>query len=77
MSAGKSGQGGAKNATILKITGAAGLYKKSMIIQNTANLQWSANDPANAEVRDEFRLNTFPLANHAPPKPTPPAMPAK
>jgi hypothetical protein len=29
-------------------------------IQNAADPEWSAGDPANAGMRDEFRLNSFP-----------------
>jgi hypothetical protein len=49
------------------------------LIQNAADLQWPATDPANAGVRDEFRLNTFPPAstsgNGTPPPTPPPATP--
>jgi len=44
-----------------------------LTIQNAADLEFPAINPANAAVRDEFRLNTFPPDNHAPPAPpTPP-----
>jgi hypothetical protein len=48
--------------------------------QNAADLEWPASDPANAGVRDEFRLNTFQPSGggSTPPAPTPPpAAPAK
>ena len=74
----QTGQGGAKDATTLKDTDAADLYERLLTIQNAANLQWPATNPAHAGIRDEFCLNTFPPDNHAPPaSPTPPTPPAK
>jgi hypothetical protein len=72
-------QGGAKDATTLKNTDAADLYERLLTIQNAADLQWPAINPANAGVRDEFRLNTFPPSNGANPTPPPttPHTPAK
>jgi hypothetical protein len=48
--------------------------ERLLTLQNAADLQFSADDPANAGVRDEFQLNTFPSrsANGAP---TPPPAP--
>jgi hypothetical protein len=43
--------------------------------QNTRGLEFPATDPANAAERDEFRLNTFPPDNHAPPAPPTPPQP--
>ena len=42
----------------------------------SADLQWPATDPANAGVRDEFRLNTFSPTSGpgSTPPPTPPAV---
>ncbi len=77
----QSGKSDAKDATALKNTEAADLYERLLTIQNAAELQWPATDPANAGVRDEFRLSTFPPDNHAappaPPTPPPPTPPAK
>jgi hypothetical protein len=65
----------AKDSTIQKDTDAATLYENLLTIQNAADLQWPATDPANAGVRDEFRLGIFPPdhgGNHAPaPAPAP------
>jgi hypothetical protein len=52
--------------------------ERLLTLQNAADLQFSADDPANAGVRYEFQLNTLPPrnANGAPtplPAPTPPA----
>lgn len=71
--------GGAKDTTLQKNTDAATLYETILTLQNAADLQWPASDPANAGVRDEFLLGIFPPdhgGNHtpppAPPQPTPP-----
>ncbi len=77
----QTAKGGAKDATATKNTDAADLYDQLLTIQNAADLQWPAIDPANAGVRDEFRLNTFPPAStggNGTPPPTPsPATPGK
>jgi len=43
-------------------------------IQNAADLEWPATDPANVGVRGEFLLGYFPVSryggNHTPPKTT-------
>jgi hypothetical protein len=70
--------GGAKDTTTTKNTDAATLYENALTIQNAADLEWSAIDPANAGVRGEFLLGTFPPdhgGNHTLPAP-PPAAPA-
>ena len=72
---------GAKDTTTQKNTDAATLYEFILTIQNAADLEWPASDPANAAVRGEFLLGIFPPdhgGNHAPtPAPTPAATPAK
>ena len=72
----QSGKGGAKQATAAKDSDALALYEHLLTIQNAANLQFPAIDPANVGVRDEFRLNTFPPANHTPATPAPTPAPA-
>ena len=70
---------GAKDTTTQKNADAATLYENILTIQNAADLEWPAADPANAGVRGEFLLGIFPPdhgGNHTPP-PTPPATPAK
>ena len=66
---------GAKDTTTQKNADAATLYENILTIQNAADLQWPAADPANAGVRGEFLLGIFPPdhgGNHAPsPAPTP------
>jgi hypothetical protein len=71
----QSAQGDAKDSTTTKNTDAATLYENLLTIQNAADLQWPATNPANAGLRDQFRLNTFPPASNsgnATPPPTPP-----
>jgi hypothetical protein len=71
--------GGAKDTTTTKNTDAATLYENVLTIQNAADLEWPATDPANSGVRGEFLLGIFPPdhgGNHTVP-PTPPAAPAK
>jgi hypothetical protein len=62
MPAHQTAKGGAKDSTTTKNTDATTLYENLLAIQNAADLQWPATDPANAGVRDEFRLDTFPPA---------------
>ncbi len=71
---------GAKDTTTQKNADAATLYENILTIQNAADLQWPASDPANAGVRGKFLLGIFPPdhgGNHTPtpnpPQPTPPA----
>ena len=71
---------GAKDTTTQKNADAAKLYEFILTIQNAADLEWPASDPANAGVRGEFLLGIFPPdhgGNHAPAStPTPSATPA-
>jgi hypothetical protein len=65
---------GAKDKTSQKDADAATRYENILTIQNAADLQFAAANPANAGVRGEFRLGIFPPdhgGNHTPP-PTPP-----
>jgi hypothetical protein len=73
---------GAKDTTTQKNADATALYENILTIQNAADLQHPATDPANIGVRDEFLLNIFPPdhggnSTPTPPPPTPPATPAK
>jgi hypothetical protein len=43
----------------VKNTDATDLYERLMTIQNAADLQWPATNPANAGICDQFRLNTL------------------
>jgi hypothetical protein len=72
-----SGQSDAKKATGVKAADAADAYERILTIQNAADLEFPATDPANAPARAEFRLGTFPPDHHvAPAMPTPtPATP--
>jgi hypothetical protein len=49
-----------KGATADVMTAANALYNGLLDIQNIANIQYPANNPANIKVRAEFRLDTFP-----------------
>jgi len=71
----QAAKGGAKAATIVKNADSADLYERLLTIQNAADLQWTETDPANAGIRDQFRLNTFPPASTSSQE-TPPAAPA-
>jgi hypothetical protein len=74
---------GAIDQTTLKNSEADTLYGNILTIQNAADLEHPASDPANAGVRAEFRLGIFPPdhgGNHAPtpaPAPTQTTPPAK
>src|ERR1017187_3899436 len=70
----QSGQSDAKKATSVKATDAADAYEHILTIQNAADLEFPATDPANAPARAEFILGIFPPDHHVPPAtPTPPA----
>jgi hypothetical protein len=71
--------GGTKDTTIAKNADAALLYENILTIQNAADLQYPASNPANAGVRDEFRLNVFPPdhGGNATPAPAPTPAPTK
>jgi hypothetical protein len=75
----EKGKGDAKDATGARNRNANDLYDRLQTIQNAADLHGPANVAANAGVRDEFRLNTFPPrtgGNHKKPEPpTPPTPP--
>lgn len=71
-----AGQSDAKKATGVKATDAADAYEHLLTIQNAADLEYPASDPANAPIRAEFRLDIFPPTHHTPPTdPTPPPAP--
>jgi hypothetical protein len=69
-------KGGAKVSTTVKNQDASDLYERLLTIQHGANLQWPETDPANAGIRDQFRLNQFPPAGGNGSTPTPPTPPA-
>ena len=74
----QSGESDAKKATALKATDAANAYEHILTIQNAADLEFPATDPANAPARAEFKLGIFPPDHHVPPAtPTPTTPPAK
>jgi hypothetical protein len=56
----------------VKATDDANLYEHILTIQNAADLEFPATDPANAPERAEFKLGIFPPDHHVPPAtPTP------
>jgi hypothetical protein len=72
----QSGQSEAKKATAVKATDAANLYEHILTIQNAADLEFPALNPANAPARAEFKLGIFPPDHHvAPATPTPVPIP--
>jgi hypothetical protein len=75
----QSGQSDAKKATGVKNTDAAVACDHIITIQNAADLEFPATNPANAPARAEFKLGLFPPDHHvtpAAPEPTPAATPA-
>jgi len=64
------GSTGARNAN------AESLYAAFQTVQNAANIQWPETDPANAEVRADFRFGKFPPKHSAADAPVPPTPPA-
>jgi hypothetical protein len=76
----QAGQSDAKKATGVKNTDAAVTYDHLLTIQDAADWELPATDPANVPARTEFKLGIFPPDRHAPaatPTPTPAATPAK
>jgi len=72
-----SGQSDGMKATTAKATDAALAYEHLLTIQNAANLELPATNPANAPARAEFRLGIFPPTHHTPPTPPTPAPPTQ
>ena len=70
----QSGEIAAIKATAVKTSDAAAAYDHLLTIQNAADLEFPATNPANAPTRTEFRLGLFPPTHHTPdvaPMPTP------
>lgn len=63
-------------STGTKNTLADDLYDRLLTIQNAANRQWPDTDPANAQIRADFRLGKFPPKNHGGQHMEPPPAPA-
>lgn len=74
-----SSQSDAMKATVAKATDAADAYERILTIQNAADLEYPALDPANAPIRAEFKLGIFPPDHHvapaAPPAPATQSIP--
>ncbi len=73
----ESAKGGPTGATGDRNVAANDLYDGLLAVQNAAHREYPAEDPANIDVRKEFRLDDFPPAPPAgtPPAPTPPPNP--
>ncbi len=70
----QSGQSDAKKATAVEADDDDAAYEHILTIQNAADLEFPATDPANAPARAEFKLGIFPPDHHvapATPAPTP------
>ena len=63
----QSGQSDTKKATGVKAADAADAYEHILTIQNAADLEFPATNPANAPQRAEFRLGILPPNHHAAP----------
>ena len=77
----ESSKGTAQGATSLVQTDALALNDQVMAMQNAADLQYPAENPANIENRVKFRIGTFPPKSggsddEEPTPPTPPPPPA-
>jgi hypothetical protein len=62
-------------STGVKTADDADAYEHILTIQNAADLEFPATDPANAPARAEFKLGIFPPDHHVPPA-TPMPVPA-
>jgi hypothetical protein len=74
----ENAKGASLGSTGARNTSADDLYERLQAIQNAANLEWPERDPANAEIRADFRFGKFPprgsaSSEPAPEPPTPPA----
>jgi hypothetical protein len=76
----EGGISGGLDATTIRNHDANALYDNLQTIQNAADLQWPADEPANTGVRAAFRMDVYPpRGSHGgttpPTPPTPPAPP--
>jgi hypothetical protein len=77
LQTGQAGQGDELGQTAFLNSEANDLYDRLLDIQNAADLEWTANDPANVAVRAKFLLGVFPYGGSSgtTPPPTPPPAP--
>jgi len=71
----ENAKGASVGSTGVRNASAESLYAALQTVQNAANLQWPESDPANAEVRADFRLGKFPPKHSAADAPVPPPAP--
>ena len=71
----ENAKGASLGSTGVRNASAEQLYAALQTVQNAANLQWPESDPANAEVRADFRFGKFPPKHSAADAPVPPPAP--
>jgi len=71
----ENAKGASVGSTGVRNVSAENLYAALKTVQNAANIQWPETDPANAEVRADFRLGKFPPKRSAAETPEPPIPP--
>ena len=71
----ENAKGASVGSTGVRNVSAENLYAALKTVQNAANIQWPESDPANAEVRADFRLGKFPPKHSAAEPPEPPTPP--
>ncbi len=71
----ENAKGASVGSTGTRNTSSDTLYANLQTVQNAANIQWPESDPANAEVRADFRFGKFPPKHSAADVPVPPPAP--
>ena len=72
----ENAKGASLGSTGTRNASAEQLYAALQTVQHAANIQWKETDPANAEVRADFRLGKFPPKHSAAAAPAPTPAPA-
>ena len=72
----ENAKGASLGSTGVRNASAESLYAALQTVQNAANIQWPESDPANAEVRADFRFGKFPPKHSAAAAPEPAPAPA-
>lgn len=71
----ENAKGASLGSTGVRNASAEQLYAALQTVQHAADLQWQESDPANAEVRADFRFGKFPPKHSAAAAPVPPPAP--
>jgi hypothetical protein len=71
----ENAKGASLGSTGTRNVSADNLYAALKTAQNAANIQWPESDPANAQVRADFRFGKFPPKHSAADEPVPPPVP--